>query len=276
MESIVVTESALSEDNVLYMQNTLSELFSHAGCTTGYAVADDRVRLTVNCPEEFKEIVRAEVCDRAAEIAVVRYKYEFFKENLFITGLSAVEKEILFAGLIAADLPDDKRYAFKRYNEQEEIALDGVYNFRLPPLKKKWKDVADYMPKVFIGAQLKEFISYMLEDRKKRVYVSGDKVYDAHYRVLRRRAVLGRALHGSGRGRNDLRACGLLVLLCGRGLLGLASRCTGQGRGRTRGLVGHFIGQLDLCRGGADAEKTGLRRFENLHGHAVAVHAQLC
>lgn len=191
MESIVVTESALSEDNVLYMQNTLSELFSHAGCTTGYAVADDRVRLTVNCPEEFKEIVRAEVCDRAAEIAVVRYKYEFFKENLFITGLSAVEKEILFAGLIAADLPDDKRYAFKRYNEQEEIALDGVYNFRLPPLKKKWKDVADYMPKVFIGAQLKEFISYMLEDRKKRVYVSGDKVYDAHYRVLRRRALLG-------------------------------------------------------------------------------------
>ena len=31
----------------------------------------------------------------------------------------------------------------------------------------------------------------MLEDRKKRVYVSGDKVYDAHYRVLRRRALLG-------------------------------------------------------------------------------------
>ena len=191
MESIVITENALSEDNVLYMQNTLSELFSNAGCTTGYTVADDRVRLTVNCPEEFKDIVRAEICDRAAEIVAVKYKYEFFKENLFITGLSAVEKEILFAGLIAADFTDDKRYAFRRYNEQSEIALDGVYNFRLPPLKKKWKEVADYMPKVFVGAQLKEFISYMIEDRKKRVYVNGDNVYDAHYRVLRRRALLG-------------------------------------------------------------------------------------
>lgn len=191
MESIVITENAASESNVLYIQSGLAELFSHAGCTTCYAVCEGRARLTVNCPEEFKEIVGAEICDKAAEIAAVKYKYDFFKENLFVSGLSSVETEILFAGLIAADLTDDKRYAFRRYSEAGEIALDGTYNFRLAPLKKKWKDVAEYMPKVFIHSQLKEFISYMLEDRKKRVYVSGGKVYDAHYRVLKRRALLG-------------------------------------------------------------------------------------
>lgn len=191
METIAITESAAAESNVLYILSTLSELFSHAGCSTEYGVFEGRAKLTVTCPKQFKEIVLAEICDKAAEIVAVKYKYDFLKDELHISGLSAVETEILFAGLIAADLSEDKRYAFRRYSEASEITLDGTYNFRLAPLKRKWKDVVDYMPKVFIGTQLKEFISYMIEDRKKRVYVSGGKVYDAHYRVLKRRDLLG-------------------------------------------------------------------------------------
>ncbi len=214
----MITENVAEESSVLYIQSTLSELFSHARCTASYSVVDGRARLAVSCPDELREIVRAEICDKAAEIAAVKYKYDFFKEKLLVSGLSAVETEILFAGLIAADLEDDKRYAYKRYFEEGEIALDGTYNFRLAPLRKKWQDVADYMPKVFINAQLKEFISYMIEDRKKRVYVSGGRVYDAHYRVLKRRALLG------GEGAELTRE----VLLSGGGEVELSDAIAGE------------------------------------------------
>ena len=53
---------------------------------------------------------------------------------------------------------------------------------------------------------------------------------------------------------------------------GLLTLSGGRGRG---GLVGRFIGQLDLGWGRTDAEKAGLRGFQNLHGHAVAVHTEL-
>ena len=44
----------------------------------------------------------------------VKYKYDFFKKNVYVNGLSQIDKEILVAGLIAADLDDDKKYSFDR------------------------------------------------------------------------------------------------------------------------------------------------------------------
>ena len=69
--------------------------------------------------------------------------------------------------------------------------MDGVYNFRLKPLKKKWGEVASYIPTSFLNTQLKEFITYLLENRKKRVYIDCGRVYDSHYRRLRRSMLLG-------------------------------------------------------------------------------------
>ena len=62
--------------------------------------------------------------------------------------------------------------------------------------------------------QLKDFISYMLEGRKKRVYVDDGKVYDAHYRILKRCALLG------GEGARITRE----VLLSGGGEVELSGR----------------------------------------------------
>ena len=42
------------------------------------------------------------------------------------------------------------------------------------------------MPDVFMNSQRKDFISYLLENKKKRVYVDNGKVYDSHYRRLKR------------------------------------------------------------------------------------------
>jgi len=191
MTSITVTENVSSEENLLYVQSASSELLAHAGCTARLNRNGERSVLTVNCPEYYSDVIKAEIIDKTAEIITVKYKCDYFAKQLKVGGLSTNEKQILVASLIAADFDDDKRYAFDRIKSCKEIAIDGVYNFRLRLLKKKWQEVTDCIPQCFLSTQLKEFISYLLENKKKRVYIDGGKVYDSHYRRLNRSSLLG-------------------------------------------------------------------------------------
>ena len=190
MTDLIITERAYNENNIQYIQTTLSELLGNTGCVVTRSETSGRVILKVSCPEEFVKVVKAEIADRAAEIIAVRYKYELFKKVITVTGLSALETEILYASLIAADFDDDKKFAYKKFSSLNQFAIDGVYHFRLQKLKLKWLDISEYMPRVFINVQLKEFIVFMLEDKKKRVYIDDGKVYDAHYRLLKRSDLL--------------------------------------------------------------------------------------
>ncbi len=190
MSIINLTESEFNKHNLYYLQTTLSELFLNTRCSLSEREISKRAKLSVTCPEHYLEIVRAEINERVAEIIVIKYKYEFFKKSLGVVGLTSTEKEILLASLIAADLEDDKRYVLERLKAQEEISIDGVYNFRLKPLRAKWVDIVSYMPSCFISSQLKDFVTFLLESKKKRVYIDHGKVYDCHFRRLKRVSLL--------------------------------------------------------------------------------------
>lgn len=190
MTSITVTEKDYNDGNLFYVQSATGELFSQAGCSVKSGTADGRAVLMVKCSEYYYDIIKTEILDKVAEIVAIKYKYEYFKKNVRVGGLSTVEKEILMASLIAADFDDDKKYTFDRIRQYGEIAVDGVFNFRLKPLKKKWQDIVSYIPTCFLNTQLKEFVSFLLENKKKRVYVDGGKVYDSHYRRLKRSSLL--------------------------------------------------------------------------------------
>lgn len=191
MTNISITESGTLEDNLSYIQSAAGELFIHAGCSSRLYHTGGRAILNVNCPVDYADVVVAEIKDKVAEIIAIKYKYDFFKSTLSVGGLKSVEKEILFASLIAADLDDDKKYAFDKIKNSQEIAVDGLFNFRLKLLKKKWQEVAECIPQCFLNTQLKEFITYLTENKKKRVYVDGETVYDSHYRRLKRTSLLG-------------------------------------------------------------------------------------
>jgi hypothetical protein len=47
------------------------------------------------------------------------------------------------------------------------------------------------MPPSFINSQLKDFITFLLENKKKRSYIDSGKVYDQHFRRLYRCSLLG-------------------------------------------------------------------------------------
>ncbi len=190
MTEIIITEKDYNQSNLLYIQSVMSELFNHADCAVKLNFIGDRANLIITCPEYYVDIVKAETADKVAEIIAIKYKYEYFKKNVKTLGLSTTEKELLFAGLIAADLEDDKRYSFEKIKNYTDLAIDGVFNFRLQPLKTKWKDIVQYIPVGFMNTQLKEFISFLIENKKKRVYIDCGNVYDWHYRRLKRSSLL--------------------------------------------------------------------------------------
>ncbi len=191
MITYVVSEKDYKESNLLYAQTNLLKLSGQTGFDVNFKVLGSRSILTLTCPKYLKEVVACELKDKIAEVVAINYKYDFFKKNVKVTGLNNEEYEILMASLIAADLEDDKRYTYDKLRDLEELAIDGVFNFRLQPLKRKWIDIVSYIPSCFINSQLKDFIKFLLENKKTKVYVEDGRVYDCHYRKLSRVNLLG-------------------------------------------------------------------------------------
>ena len=191
MTEITITENEYNQNNLLYLQTTLSELLTRADCQIKCSTMGKRYKFQLTCPDYYSDIIRAELIDKVAEIIAVNYKYQFFNNTIKVGGISRLELEILYAGLIAADIEEDKRYAFEKIKSMKEFAIDGIFNFRLQPLKRKWTDVVSYMPGCFLTSQLHDFISYLLENKRKRVYIDDGKVYDNHYRRLKRNLLIG-------------------------------------------------------------------------------------
>lgn len=186
MNEITVSESKQNYTNITYIKNTMNELISHTGSRIDIKEKDGRIVLSITCDPTYIDIIRAELTDRIAEIIAINYKNNFFKNQIKTCGLKKCEREILLTSLIAADLQTDKQYCYDKCKELEEFAIDGTFNFILSPLKKKWAEIVSYMPTCFLPDQLKDFISFLIEHKKKRVYVDNGKVYDSHYRKLTR------------------------------------------------------------------------------------------
>ena len=190
MTTILVTEKQGEKGNLYYVQSSLTDVFSYANCTLSVEQVNDRQMLRINCPSEYKDIVCVEVADKVAEVIAIKYKNDYFKNGINIQGLNQIEKEIMYASLIAADLDEDKKYSFDKIKGSENIAIDGMFNFKLGALRKKWQDIIDYIPNCFLNTHLKDFVGYLLENKRKRVYVESGRVYDCHYRRLKRSQLL--------------------------------------------------------------------------------------
>ncbi len=186
MVNLCITESHNGKDNLFYLQTSLGEMLKSASCQMNTGSVSQRAVLNINCPEYYFDVIKTEIADKLAEIIAVKYKYDYFKTKLRVCGLGEKEREILLVSLIAADLDEDKRYAYERIKTYNQLALDGVFNFRMQPLKKKWEEIVGYMPDCFMDTQLKDFITFLLENKKKRVYVDNGKVFDTHYKRLKR------------------------------------------------------------------------------------------
>ena len=74
MSIINLTESEKNQNNLFYLQGALSELFINTRCDVNEKEGENRVKLSINCPDHYEDIVRSEIIDRVAEIIVIKYK----------------------------------------------------------------------------------------------------------------------------------------------------------------------------------------------------------
>ena len=191
MREIKVTESSFRGKNVLYVYSALSDLAVQINAKVDIKNGKNRCEYKIIIDGDFYDIVIAEIFDKIADIIAVNYKYSFFKKNLKLPSLKSFEKEILLTALISADIEEDKRYVMKKLKLFSEYAVDGIFNFRMKPLKEKWQEIASYIPKTFTQKELKDFITYLIKDKStKKVYIDGETVYDRRFKELKKRQLL--------------------------------------------------------------------------------------
>jgi hypothetical protein len=191
MREIKVTESSIRYNNLLYLKISLEDILEQMNAKASLTCLKNRCEYIVNLPSEYLEIFLLEFLDKLADIIAVNYKHNYFKKSVKFAGLSEVESELLITSLISADIEEDKKYAMKKLKGYDEYSIDGIFNFRMKPLKEKWKEITGYLPASFTKSQLKDFISYLIKDKKgKRVYVDGESVYDKRFNRLNRNKLL--------------------------------------------------------------------------------------
>lgn len=192
MSEIKLSESSLKSNNITYISKALSGVLSEVNGSAVTKQDKNRCEYKIIVPSDYYDLTLFEVQDKIADVIAVNYKYLYFKKNIKVTGLSTSEYELLLTALISADIEEDKRYAVKKLKCFNEYAIDGIFNFRMKPLKEKWKEILSYIPTVFPFGGLRDFVSYLIKDKVgKRVYYENGKVYDKRYNELNRKVLLG-------------------------------------------------------------------------------------
>ena len=191
MKKIQITDAVGEDVTISYISSPIKELIKDFGGEINITNTGSRLKITVSCPEQYYDLYKSELEDKIADVIAVKYKYHFLKRTLRTIGLTPYENEILHVAIISADIEDDRRYIIRKLRSFENFAIDGIFNFRLQPLKNKWKEVSSYIPFFFTGSQLCEFVSFVLgEKRSKKVFVEGDNVYDINYNKLNRASLI--------------------------------------------------------------------------------------
>lgn len=188
--NLLASEAATRRGNIEYLYKTLYKSLGVAGGKAEIYSDGERCVFSITVPDSSERFFRPSLEDKIADLIAINYKYEYFKRYVRSGGLKPVEYELLLSALIAADLEEDKRYALSRL--LPPYAIDGSFIFTMKPLKKKWAEIVGYIPEYFAGSQLKDFIGYIVDERKgKKVYVSDGGVFDSHYNRLSRAHLIG-------------------------------------------------------------------------------------
>ncbi len=189
MEEITVSERKEHGSYITYLYNALSESLLKAGGSGELLFGDERSALSL-CVPKTAERLRAQIAAKISEIIGIGYKSEYLQQRLRVC-LSAKEKKLLCAALIAADYDGDKGYIRRKIGRHEEYAIDGIYHFRLAALREKWDRIIGYIPEGFASGDLKKFCEFLVGESKNKIYLKGNTVFGENFAPLKRSRLLG-------------------------------------------------------------------------------------
>lgn len=187
MSSLYISECSENTSNIIYLKEGITDFFINENIVKIYADKHRTIGI-FDFEDSIYERAKELVCDKIADVICIAYKYSLFEDKINLRGLNKLHKEFLLSSLISADIEDDKRYIKAKLSfDNNCCAIDGFYTFKIKPLIKKWNEITEYIPAYFTERELKEFITYLVSEKKgKKVYIENDKVYDKKYNLLKR------------------------------------------------------------------------------------------
>lgn len=189
---MIISNNSADLTTVSYLKRELKDICASSKSGMEAYCGCGREFIEIDISERYETFLKAMIKDKIADIITIYYKYIFFKKRVKLSNLCDFEKEILLCSIISADLEDDKREVKNRINNFDKLPIDGFYNFIMKNLKYKWSELSNYIPKVFMKNQYIDFISFLLENEcaAKKIYVYNNNVYDKHYNLLTKSALL--------------------------------------------------------------------------------------
>ena len=186
VEEILVSERKERSFYITYLYNAVSSGLVRTGGTGELMFGEERVAFRLRAGSGVLSLVR----DKIAEIIGIGYKYEFLNERLQVS-LSAREKKLLCAALIAADYEGDKTYIRRKVTVSNEYAIDGLYAFRFGSLREKWERISEYIPEGFASDDLIKFCEFLVGESKSKIYLKDNTVFAENFHPLRRSRLTG-------------------------------------------------------------------------------------
>ena len=188
METVYLSERAQNAPFLSYLYNAVLSDVMAAGGRGELVFAGGRAAVGLELSE--KDTAAERVADAVTEVLCIGYKQKFLRERLCVS-LSARERGIFIAALIAADFAGDAAFVRARLPARGGCAIDGVYAFRLAPLREKWERIVRSVPASFSSRDLVHFCGFLASESRNKIYLKGRAVYGQDLRLLRRSRLLG-------------------------------------------------------------------------------------
>ncbi|MBQ8686004.1 MAG: hypothetical protein IJ514_07525 [Clostridia bacterium] len=192
MDEITITQNGFDGLYMSYLFGRVKERFSFLPAEFAMQKEGEQTEIALKTERAYCPYIRRFTEENLADVIAVGYKYAYFDKRLTLPLLSQTQRRLLITALVAADLPEDRAYALRRFRGSDTYSLDGVYHFRLRELTKRWQDIVDYVPVDMGEASLNGFLEFLTEDGNGKLFVKGGKVYDEEYRRLTKSALTGK------------------------------------------------------------------------------------
>lgn len=102
-----------------------------------------RLNLSIACENKYKNDIVIVLKDCITEIFLTVVKRGYLSEKLNTLHLKHEAFKILLHTLVAFDRDMEKEIIIRNLKFIDNLALDGLFNFKLFELKKRWDDIAD-------------------------------------------------------------------------------------------------------------------------------------
>lgn len=135
---------------------------------------DEKFRncFSLACSDTYRFQVQRKLIDAVSQALTLGYKNVFVRDLLHIDN-DNFYKNVLVNVICVFDNDYDKQIVSRLVEIDQNVCIDGYYNFRLAAVKKKWSDitqlVSDNLYVLSDNSLIVEFLQYLLESTPSKV-----------------------------------------------------------------------------------------------------------